>query len=240
MAERPKYRRVVLKMSGESFGSDAAQNIAMDQVSEVARRIASVRETGAQLAVVVGGGNIVRGSRLAPAGVNAIAADMMGMLATVINGLVLRDALEHLQVEARLQTAIAMRPVAEPYVAARCLRHLAKGRVVILAGGTGSPHFTTDTAAALRARELHADVLFKATTVDGVYSDDPKKDAKAKRYDRLTYADVLHNELGVMDATAVTLCREGNIPIIVFNMAVAGNFLRAVLGKPVGTYVGEG
>ena len=240
MAERPEYRRVVLKLSGEAFGANAGRGVGTEQVAAIARRIAAVRKAGVQLAVVVGGGNIVRGDRFVRAGVSPVAADMMGMIATVINGLALCDNLKRLKVDARLQTAIPMPPIAEPYIRARCLGHLQKGRVVILAGGTGSPHFTTDTAAALRAREIGAEVLLKATNVDGVYSDDPRKNARAKRYTRLTYADVLHNDLRVMDATAITLCREGKIPIIVFNMGVRGSIRRAIFGKSVGTYVGEG
>jgi len=163
----------------------------------------------------------------------------MGMLATVMNGIALKDALERLGVDARLQTAIPMQAVAEPYIRGRCLSHLQKKRVVILAAGTGSPHFTTDTAAALRAREVEAEVLLKATNVDGVFSDDPRNNSEATRYTHMTYEDILHRNLGVMDATAVTLCREGRIPMVVFNLTKQGNIRRAAFGEPVGTYVGD-
>ena len=236
MGKSPKFRRVLLKLSGEALGADGG-GFDPVRVKAIVRQIASVHRAGIRLAVVIGGGNFIRGSALLKTGVKPVVADTIGMLATVINGLALRDALEQAKVDARVQSAIAMQTVAEPYIRSRCMRHLQKKRVVILVGGTGSPHFTTDTAAALRARELGAEVLLKATNVDGVYSDDPRKNKKAKRFARLTYEDVLHMDLRVMDATAVTLCREGKIPIIVFNLAKPGIIRRAIFGQRVGTLV---
>jgi uridylate kinase len=238
VAARPKYRRVLLKLSGEALGAGSGNGIDIVAVQSIARRIAEIPKLGVQLAIVVGGGNIIRGSMFAGKGINAVAGDAMGMLATVINGVALQDVLESQKVDTRLQTAIPMHAVAEPFIRRRCIRHLEKGRVVILAGGTGHPHFTTDTAAALRAREIHADVMLKATNVDGVYDDDPRKNHKASRYTRLTYHDVLRDNLRVMDATAVSLCREGRLPIIVFNMNAPGSIRDAILGKPVGTLIG--
>ena len=239
MAGRRKYRRVLLKLSGEAFGAGSASGINLASLKGISRQIAAVHKSGVQLAIVIGGGNIVRGSALARSGITPVAADTMGMLATVINGVALQDVLESLGVQTRLQTAIPMQAVAEPFIRRRCIRHMEKGRVMILAAGTGSPHFTTDTAAALRAREIGADALLKATNVGGVYSDDPKKNPKAKRYSRLTYDKVLQEKLRVMDATAITLCREGKIPVIVFNMAAPGSIRRAAGGDEVGTYIGE-
>lgn len=238
MAARPKYRRVLLKLSGEALGAGSGNGVNIAAVQSIAGRIAEIHKLGVQLAIVVGGGNIIRGSMFAGKGINAVAGDAMGMLATVINGIALQDVLESMKVDTRLQTAIPMQAVAEPFIRRRCIRHLEKGRVVILAGGTGHPHFTTDTAAALRAREIHADVMLKATNVDGVYDDDPRKNQKAKRYTRLTYHNVLRDNLRVMDATAVSLCREGGLPIIVFNMNETGSIRDAIFGKPVGTFIG--
>ena len=239
MAARPKYRRVLLKLSGEAFGREDAHGLNMDSLRVIARQIAAIHRSKIQLAVVIGGGNIVRGKSLSRTGITPVAADTMGMIATVINGVALQDVLESLGVDTRLQTAFPMQAVAEPYIRRRCIRHLEKGRVVILSAGTGSPHFTTDTAAALRAREIGADALFKATNVDGVYSADPKKHPDAKRFFHLTYDQVIHDKLQVMDATAITLCREGNVPIIVFNMNVPNNIRRAIAGGNVGTFIGE-
>ena len=239
MAECPKYRRVLLKISGEALGGASGAGVDAGRLDVITRQIADVREAGVELAVVVGGGNFIRGKDLCDTGMAPAVADTMGMLATVMNGIALQDSLEHLGVVARLQTAIPMQAVAEPYIRGRCLSHLKKKRVVILAAGTGSPHFTTDTAAALRAREVGAEVLLKATNVDGVFSDDPRNNSQATRFTCMTYEDVLHQNLRVMDATAVTLCREGNIPIIVFNLGKQGNIRRAVFGEPVGTYVGD-
>jgi len=230
----------VLKVSGEAFGQGQGKGLDLGCIDTIAAEIADAHRRGVQLAVVIGGGNFIRGASLIASGVVPARADTMGMLATVINGLALHDALDRLKVANRLQTAIPMPSVAEPYIRERCMMHLTKKRVVILAAGTGSPHFTTDTAAALRARELNATVLLKGTNVDAVYSDDPRTNSKAKRYTRLTYEDVLHNDLRVMDATAVTLCRDGHIPIIVFNHAKPGNLRRALFSKrqTVGTFIG--
>ena len=242
MAKRPKFRRVLLKLSGEALGPSAAcggvpGGIDIDRVRRISREIASVHRAGVQLGVVIGAGNILRGNAIADTCTNPATADTMGMLATVINGLALQDVLAGIKVNARLQTAIPMQGVAEPYIRQRCIKHLEAGRVVILAGGTGSPFFTTDTAAALRAREIDAGVLLKATNVDGVYSDDPKTNPEATRYRQLTYEQVLRQNLRVMDATAITLCREAGLPVIVFNLASAGNIRRAVFGQSIGTTI---
>lgn len=238
MAEKPKYRRALLKLSGEAFGAGSGTGIDLARIKEISGQIVALHKDGIELAIVIGGGNIVRGATLAKEGIDPVAGDTMGMLATVINGIALQNMLENLGVDTRLQTAIPMHAVAEPFIRRRAIRHLEKGRIVIFGGGTGSPNFTTDTAAALRAREVQAQVLLKATNVDGVYDDDPRKNTRATLHKKLSYQDVLHNDLRVMDATAVTLCREGAIPVIVFNMDVPGNIRKAVFGKPVGTYVG--
>jgi len=241
VAPKPKYKRVLLKLSGEALGRGPGEGLDLSVVEPVAREIASVNKDGVEIAVVIGGGNLVRGRELIERGLTPALAHTMGMMATVVNGLALHDLLGNMGVENRLQTAIPMESVAERYIRERCLHHLEKGRVVILAAGTGSPFFTTDTAAALRARELDCDVLLKGTNVDGVYSRDPRKHAKATRYGRMSYEDVLHNNLGVMDATAVTLCRDAGIPIIVFNRATKGNLRRVLFSKrsTVGTYIGR-
>jgi uridylate kinase len=235
----PKYRRVVLKLSGEGFGYPGKAGISIDETLNMARQIQRVGRGGVQLAVVVGGGNILRGATFSGAGevIKQATAHYMGMLATILNGLALQEALESLGCETRLQTAIRMETVAEPYIRRRCMRHLEKGRIVILAGGTGNPFVTTDTAAALRARELDADVLLKGTRVDGVYSDDPEVNPHAVRYDKLTYDRFIHNNLRVMDLAAVSLCREARLPILVFNYKREGNIERAIAGHPVGTLV---
>jgi len=235
----PRYRRVLLKLSGQAFSAPEGEGLHSAHVAFIAREAASVVALGVELAVVVGGGNIVRGAALSRMGVDRASADYMGMLATVINGLALQDALEQQRLETRMLTAIEMRAVAEPFVRRRALRHLEKGRVVILAAGTGNPHFTTDTAAALRAAELGAEVLLKATQVDGVYSGDPMIDPEASRYDRLKYVDVINHELKVMDATAVTLCWENRLPIVVFKLREPGNVVRAICGEPIGTLISE-
>jgi uridylate kinase len=237
MPTKPRYRRVLLKISGEAFCREGQRGIETEEVLSIARQIRSAEAAGTQIAVVVGGGNIVRGATLSVRGVGAATADQMGMLATVINALCLQDVLEHLGAVTRVLSALPMQAVAEPFIRRRCIRHLEKGRVVILAGGTGNPHFTTDTAAALRATEIGADVLLKATKVDGIYTADPKKDPRARRYDRLTYMDALNRRLGVMDATALSLCMENHVPIIVFNIKREGNIVRAVRGEPIGTTV---
>jgi uridylate kinase len=239
---KPAYRRVLLKLSGQSFCRDREGGIAMAEVTSISRQIKSVADLGVQLAIVCGGGNILRGKQFAQVSqsIKTATAHYMGMLATVINGLALQDALENEGVPTRLQSAIRMEGVAEPFIRRRCLRHLEKGRVVILAAGTGSPFVTTDTAAALRAREIEADVLMKATRVDGVYSEDPEKNPHAVRYSEISFQDVLRQGLQVMDAQAIHHCMEHGIPINVFNYLREGNILRAVAGERVGTVVHPG
>jgi uridylate kinase len=238
---KPKYHRVVLKLSGDAFGHSGKSGISIDETLNVARQAQRVLSSGVQLAIVIGAGNILRGAQFSAGGevIKEATAHYMGMLATVLNGLALQDALESLKCETRLQTAIRMETVAEPYIRRRCERHLEKGRIVILAGGTGNPFVTTDTAAALRCRELQADILLKATRVDGVYSDDPEKNQHAVRYEKLTYSQVLRDNLRVMDAAAISLCREARLPILVFNFKREGNIERAIAGHPIGTLVGE-
>ena len=240
-ASPPKYRRVLLKLSGEGFGFPGKAGISIDETLNLARQIARVSRSGVQIAVVVGGGNILRGARFSGSGdvIKQATAHYMGMLATILNGLALQEALESLGVETRLQTAIRMETIAEPFIRRRCLRHLEKDRVVILAGGTGNPFVTTDTAAALRARELDAEILFKATRVDGIYSDDPEKNEHAILYDKLTYDRMIRDNLGVMDVAAVTMCREAKLPILVFNYKKEGNIERAIAGQPIGTLVSQ-
>ena len=234
---RPRYTRVLLKISGEAFGGGAHHGIDPEAVEAIARQARAVHRMGVQLAIVIGGGNIVRGSAFSKKGMNRPTADHMGMLATVINALALQDAIERLGTETRVETAIHMEDVAEPYIRRRCLRHLEKRRIVILAGGTGRPYFTTDTTAALRAMEIGAQILLKATHVDGIYSDDPKKNPGAKRFARLTYMEVLRRRLQVMDSTAISLCMEHSLPILVFDLNRAGNIERAVRGERIGTLV---
>jgi uridylate kinase len=238
----PKYRRVILKLSGEGFGHPGKSGISIDETLSVARQAQRIVQRGVQLAIVVGAGNILRGAQFSAGGevIRQATAHYMGMLATVLNGLALQDALESLACETRLQTAIRMETVAEPYIRRRAIRHLQKGRIVILAGGTGNPFVTTDTAAALRARELEADILLKATRVDGVYSDDPEHNPHAVRYDKLTFAQVMRDNLRVMDMSAISLCREAKLPILVFNFKREGNIERAIAGHTIGTLVSEG
>ena len=238
---RPKYKRVVLKLSGEGFGYPGKSGISIDETLSIARQAQRIVQRDVQLAVVVGGGNILRGAQFSAGGevIKEATAHYMGMLATVMNGLALQDALEHLNCETRLMTAIRMENVAEPYIRRRCTRHLEKGRIVILAGGTGNPFVTTDTAAALRARELEADILLKATRVDGVYSEDPELNPHAVRYEKLTYPQVLRDNLRVMDMEAISMCRAGRMPILVFNFKREGNIERAIAGHSIGTLVSE-
>lgn len=236
---QPKYHRVVLKLSGEGFGHSGKTGISIDETVSIARQAQRIVRRGVQLAIVIGGGNILRGAQFS-AGREVIreaTAHYMGMLATVLNGLALQDTLESLGVETRLQTAIRMETVAEPYIRRRALRHLEKGRVVILAGGTGSPFVTTDTAAALRARELEADVLLKATKVDGVYSEDPELNPHAVRYEKMTYAQLRRDNLKVMDMAAISMCEQAGLPILVFNFKRDGNIERAIAGQTLGTLV---
>jgi uridylate kinase len=238
---RPKYQRVVLKLSGEGFGYPGKSGISIDETLSIARQAQRVVQRGVQLAIVVGAGNILRGAQFSAGGdvIKESTAHYMGMLATVLNGLALQDALESLNCETRLMTAIRMETVAEPYIRRRATRHLEKSRIVILAGGTGNPFVTTDTAAALRARELQADILLKATKVDGVYSEDPELNPHALRYEKLTYPQVLRDNLRVMDMAAISLCREGKMPILVFNFKREGNIERAIAGHAIGTLVSE-
>ena len=234
-------RRVVLKVSGESFGRPGELGIDPHELAAMAREIASAAETGAQIAVVCGGGNIIRGAAMAKAGtIDQSTADYMGMLGTVINGMALKEALRAEECESRVMSAIALTAVAEPFIRARALRHLEKGRVVILVAGTGNPFFTTDTCASLRAVELGAQALLKATKVDGVYSADPHKDPSATRYETLSFHEALEKQLGVMDLTAMTMCMEHDLPIRVFDFRSAGNIRRAVSGEAIGTLVHSG
>jgi uridylate kinase len=234
----PKYRKILLKLSGEAFaGSEGSVDV--ETTSIMARQIRDVHADGVSVAVVVGGGNIWRGKAHEAAGMERSTADYMGMLATVINALALQDSLERIGVPSRVQTAIEMAQIAEPYIRRRAMRHLEKGRVVIFAAGTGNPYFTTDTTAALRAVEVGAQVILKATKVDGVYSADPKKHADATRFEQVDYLQVLQLGLEVMDSTALTLCMDNGLPIIVFDMNVPGNIRRVVMGETIGTYVGR-
>lgn len=238
MSTAPKYRRVLLKISGEAF-SGTETGVDVQTTEGMARQIGEVSRDGVSVAVVVGGGNIWRGKVHEEAGMDRSTADYMGMLATVINALALQDALERIGIPSRVQTAIAMHQIAEPYIRRRAIRHLEKGRVVIFAAGTGNPYFTTDTTAALRAVEVNAQAILKATKVDGIYSADPKKHPDATRFEQLAYLEVLQRGLEVMDNTALTLCMDNDLPIIVFDMAVPGNIRRVVWGESIGTIVGK-
>ena len=235
--KRAIYKRVVLKMSGEALQGKLGYGIDPIVTSSIAKEIKETKKLGVQIAIVIGGGNIYRGSTASKRGVDRIIADYMGMLATVINGLALQDALEKLDVVTRVQTAIEMQELAEPYIRRRAIRHLEKGRVVIFVAGTGNPYFSTDTAASLRAIEINADVILKAKKVDGVYSADPKKYTSAKKFKTLKYIEVLNKGLKVMDATAVSLCMDNKLPIVVFNLTKKGNIKRVMLGEKIGTIV---
>lgn len=237
---KPKYRRVVLKLSGESFGYLGGKSgISIDETLNIAAQLKRVHARGVELGIVIGAGNILRGSQFSAGGniIKEASAHYMGMLATVLNGLALQEALESMNVQTRLLSAIRMETIAEPYIRRRAIRHLEKGRVVILAGGTGNPFVTTDTAAALRARELDAEILLKATKVDGVYTDDPMVNPHAIRYERLTHAQVLIDNLKVMDASAIDQCKTGKLPILVFDFKKEGNIERAIAGQAIGTIV---
>jgi uridylate kinase len=235
-----RYRRIILKLSGEALcGSTGGFGIQPEVLKATAAELAEVYAAGVQVGIVVGGGNIFRGLKGASAGMDRAQSDYMGMLATVINAMALQDALEKIGVITRVQSAIEMHQVAEPYIRRRAIRHLEKGRVVIFAAGTGNPYFTTDTAASLRAMEIHANVLLKATKVDGVYTDDPKKVASATKFKQLSYLDVLKKNLKVMDSTAISLCMDNDLPIIVFDLTQRGNVKRVVLGDEIGTVVGR-
>ena len=236
----PKYKRVLLKISGEAFCREGGHGIDIDEGRSIARQIVEAQKTGTQVAVVVGGGNIVRGAAFAAtSGINQATGDYMGMLATVINALALQDLIESLGRPTRVLTALPIQAVAEPWIRRRAISHLEKGRIIILAAGTGNPHFTTDTAAALRAAEIGAEVLLKASKVDGVYDRDPKAHAKAKRFESLTYLDVLNKRLEVMDVTAISMCMKHHLSIIVFNLRKEGNIVKAVRGESIGTLIAE-
>lgn len=236
-AVAPVYRRIVLKLSGESLQGPQGYGIHPDTVHAMARELKEVRDLGVEIAIMVGGGNIFRGTRQGALAIDRATADSMGMLATVINGLALQDALEKLGCFTRLMSAIEMHQVAEPFIRRRATRHLEKGRVVIFAAGTGNPYFSTDTAAALRAMEIKAQVILKATRVDGVFDADPEKVPGAQRFERINYLDVIQRGLSVMDSTAISLCMDNRMPIIVFNINVPGNLRRVVLGEKVGSVV---
>ncbi len=234
---QPFYKRVLLKLSGEALGGDQGYGIDPKTIDSIAQQVKEVMDCGTELALVIGGGNIFRGLAASSKGMDRASADYMGMLATMINSLAMQDALEKIGVDTRVQSAIAMQEVAEPYIRRRAIRHLEKGRVVIFGAGTGNPFFTTDTAASLRAMEIGAEVILKGTKVDGVYSADPKKDAGAVKFSTLTYLEVLKRGLQVMDATATSLCMDNSLPIIVFDITTPGNVKKVVCGEGIGTIV---
>ena len=237
MSNEYKYDRVLLKLSGEALAGDVGYGIDPKVVDDLADQIAEVVHDGVQLAIVVGGGNIFRGLAGSAEGMDRAQADYIGMLATVMNALALQDAFERHGIFSRVQSAITMQEVSEPYIRRRAIRHMEKGRVVILAAGTGNPYFTTDTTAALRACEIDADCMMKATKVDGIYDSDPKTNPDAKRFDKISYLDVLTKELNVMDAAAISLCKDNEMPLLVFDMTVPGNIARILKGENVGTLV---
>jgi len=236
---KPAYKRIMLKLSGESLMGDREYGIDSDVIGNYAEEIKSVQELGVQIGIVIGGGNIYRGIENSTDGIDKVTGDHMGMLATVINALALQSALEHHGVFTRCQTAINMERIAEPFIRRRAIRHLEKGRLVIFAAGTGNPYFTTDTAAVLRAIEIGADVIIKGTRVDGVYDSDPEKNPSAKLFPQISYQDVLRKDLRVMDMTAITLCKENHLPIAIFNMNIPSNLRRLVLGEKIGTVVND-
>lgn len=235
--ESPFYKKILLKLSGEALMGDQEFGISSDVIASYARQIKEIVDLGVEVSIVIGGGNIFRGISGAAQGVDRVTGDHMGMLATVINSLALQNSIEKLGVPTRVQTAIEMPKIAEPFIKRRAQRHLEKGRVVIFGAGTGNPYFTTDTAAALRAIEMGTDVVIKATKVDGIYDKDPVKFADAKKYEKVTYNEVLAKDLKVMDATAISLCRENKLPIIVFNSLIEGNLKRVIMGENIGTTV---
>lgn len=232
-----RFKRIVLKLTGESMSGGKKEGLDYAAIRNIASEIKEVRAMGADVAVIIGGGNILRGTAAAEAGVDRVTADYMGMLATIINGLALQSELEQMGVATRMQTAMSIAQVAEPFVRRRAIRHLEKGRVIIFAGGTGNPFFTTDTAASLRAMEIGAEVILKATKVDGVYTSDPMKDKTARKYTELTFLDVLKNGINVMDASAISMCMDNKVPIIVFNLFEKGNIKRVLMGERIGTIV---
>jgi len=234
---KPKYRRILLKLSGEALGGKTGMGIDADALSGMADQIGEVRELGIEVVIVIGGGNIFRGTAGSERGIERATADYMGMLATIINALALQDALEKAGIATRVQSAITMHQVAEAFIRRRAVRHLEKQRVVIFGGGTGNPYFSTDTAAALRANEIGAEVILKATKVDGIYDSDPKKNSKARRFTQISYMDALQKQLKVMDSTAFSLCMDNKMPIIVFDLFKPHNLRRVVMGEKVGTLV---
>ena len=234
---KPIYSRILLKLSGESLAGEQGYGIKPDVINQIAKDVAEVYQLGVELGLVIGGGNIFRGVAASSQGMDRASSDYMGMLATCINALALQDALEKLNVDTRVQSAIEMAEIAEPYIRRKAIRHLEKKRVVIFAAGTGNPFFTTDTAGALRAMEIGADVVMKATKVDGTYDKDPVKHPDAKKYDQLSYIDVLKKELKVMDSTAISLCMDNKLPIIIFNLHKAGNIKKVVMGERIGTTI---
>ncbi|MGH2523865.1 MAG: UMP kinase [Anaerolineales bacterium] len=234
----PKYRRILLKLGGEALAGEGGHGINPEQAEYLAAKVKQVKDLSVEVALVIGGGNLWRGSDGIEHGMERATADYIGMIGTVMNALALQDALERIGIVTRTLTAIEMRAVAEPYIRRRAIRHLEKGRVVIFAGGTGNPYFTTDTAAALRAVEIGADVVVKATKVDGVYDDDPKKNPAARKFDTITYIEALNRQLKVLDSTAISLCMDNSLPILVLNLWHADHLTRAILGEPVGTIIG--
>ncbi len=234
---KPKYKRILLKLSGEFIGGKQRYGIDHDVLQSLSEEIAKIKKHKVEIGIVVGGGNIFRGIAGSAEGMDRATGDYMGMLATVINALAIQDSLEKSGIFCRVQTAIEMFAIAEPYIRRKAMRHMEKGRVVVFAGGTGNPYFTTDTTAALRAAEIGADIILKATKVDGVYTEDPMKNSKARRYKKVSYMQILKKRLKVMDSTAVSLCMDNDIPIMVLDVAKSGNIEKAVLGKPVGTIV---
>ncbi len=235
--KKTQYKRILLKISGEVLTGDGNFGVDAGVMRQISREIKEVKSLGVEVGIVIGGGNIFRGMAASSRGMDRVSADYMGMLATIMNAIALQDALEKIDVHTRVQTAIEMREVAEPYIRRRAIRHLEKGRVVIFAGGTGNPYFTTDTTASLRAMEIGAEVILKATKVDGIYNVDPLLNKRARKFDELTYLDVLKKQLKVMDATAISLCMDHQIPIIVFSLKEKGNVKRVILGEKVGTKV---
>ena len=233
------YKRILLKLGGESFSGEKKFGIDIDRVNFISEELAEIKEMGVQIALVIGGGNIFRGKEASAKGINQVSADYMGMLSTVINALALQDSLEKLNIETRVQTAIEMKAIAEPYIRRRAIRHLEKGRIIILAAGTGHPFFTTDTAAALRAIELDAEAMLKATKVDGIYETDPLIDSNALKFKKLNFLEFLNKNLKVMDATSISLCMENKVPVIVFNLNLPGNIKKVILGESIGTIVKE-
>jgi uridylate kinase len=237
MAERKKYKRVLLKLSGEALKGDGEYGICPETINNIAKQVAEVKSLGIEICLVIGGGNIFRGIAGATKGMDRSNADYMGMLATIMNAIAMQDALENIGVHTRILSAIEVKEVCESYIRRRAIRHLEKGRVVIFAGGTGNPYFTTDTAACLRAMEADCEVILKATNVDGVYDSDPRKNKEAKFFDKLTYLEVLNQGLKVMDATAVSLCMDNGLPMIVFNLKKEGNIKKVIMGEKIGTMV---